>query len=114
MNDRNNDTLAQLDATIASRKGADPASSYVAKLLAKAPDAPLKKVAEEAGEFIMACKDAQAGGDKNKIVFEAADLWFHSLVALAHFGLSAQEVLAELARREGLSGLAEKAARPHD
>ena len=87
------DTLAHLDATIASRRGADPASSYIAKLLAKAPDAPLKKVAEEAGEF---------------------DLWFHSLVALAHFGLSAQEVLAELARREGTSGLAEKAARPKD
>ncbi len=114
MNDSKNDTLAQLDATIASRQGADPSSSYVAKLLAKAPDAPLKKVAEEAGEFIMACKDAQAGGDKNAIVYEAADLWFHSLVALAHFGLSSQEVLAELARREGLSGLAEKAARPQD
>ncbi len=114
MNDSKNDTLAQLDATIASRQGSDPSSSYVAKLLAKAPDAPLKKVAEEAGEFIMACKDAQAGGDKNAIVYEAADLWFHSLVALAHFGLSSQEVLAELARREGLSGLAEKAARPQD
>jgi phosphoribosyl-ATP pyrophosphohydrolase len=106
-----NNILAQLDTTIASRKGADPASSYVAKLLAKAPDAPLKKIAEEAGEFIMACKDADAGQDKAKIVYEAADLWFHSLVALAHYGLSAQDVLAELARREGLSGLAEKAAR---
>ncbi len=109
-----NNTLEQLSATIASRKGADPSSSYTAKLLAKAPDAPLKKVAEEAGEFIMACKDAQAGGDQNKIVYEAADLWFHSLVALAHFGLSAEDVLAELARREGTSGIAEKAARPKD
>ena len=105
------DTLTQLSSTIASRKGADPNSSYVAKLFAQAPDAFLKKVAEEAGEFIMACKDADAGKDKNKIVYEAADLWFHSLVALAHYGLSAQDVLAELARREGLSGIAEKAAR---
>ena len=113
MNNKN-DTLAQLDATIASRKGADPGSSYIAKLLAKAPDAPLKKVAEEAGEFIMACKDADAGRDKAKIVYEAADLWFHSLVALALYGLSAQDVLIELARREGISGLAEKAARPQD
>lgn len=109
-----NDILSQLDATIASRKGADPASSYVAKLLAKSPDAPLKKIAEEAGEFIMACKDADAGQDKAKIVYEAADLWFHSLVALAHYGLSAQDVLTELARREGMSGIAEKAARTQD
>ena len=106
-----NDTLAQLDATIASRKGADPASSYIAKLLAKAPDAPLKKVAEEAGEFIMACKDAQAGSDKAKIVYEAADLWFHSLVMLAALGQHPQAVLDELDRRFGLSGHDEKAAR---
>ena len=106
-----NDILTQLDTTIASRKGADPTSSYVAKLLAKAPDAPLKKIAEEAGEFIMACKDADAGLAREKIVYEAADLWFHTLVALSHYGLGADEVLAELARREGLGGLAEKAAR---
>ena len=106
------DVFARLAQTIASRAGADPAKSYVAKLMAKAPDAALKKVGEEAAEFIMACKDADAGKDKNKIVYEAADLWFHSLVALAHYGLSAQDVLAELARREGLSGIAEKAARP--
>jgi phosphoribosyl-ATP pyrophosphohydrolase len=109
-----NNTLAQLDATIVSRKGVDPGSSYVAKLLAKAPDAPLKKVAEETGEFIMACKDADAGKDKAKIVYEAADLWFHTLVALAHYGLSGQDVLDELARREGLSGLVEKVTRPQD
>ena len=105
------DTLTQLSNTIDGRKGAEPSSSYVAKLLAKAPDAILKKVAEEAGEFIMACKDADAGQDRQKIVYEAADLWFHTLVALSHYGLSAQEVLTELARREGLSGIAEKAAR---
>lgn len=107
-------TLQHLSATIASRKGADPSSSYVAKLLAKAPDAPLKKVAEEAGEFIMACKDAAVSQDATAAVYEAADLWFHSLVALAHLGVGADEVLQELARREGLSGLAEKAARPKD
>lgn len=105
------DTLTQLSSTIASRKGADPSSSYVAKLFAQAPDAFLKKVAEEAGEFIMACKDTDAGLAREKIVYEAADLWFHTLVALSHYGLGAHEVLAELARREGLGGLAEKAAR---
>ncbi len=106
--------LSQLSATIASRKQADPSSSYVAKLLAKAPDAALKKVAEEAGEFIMACKDAEVSQNPAPAVYEAADLWFHSLVALAHLGISADAVLAELARREGLSGLAEKAARPKE
>lgn len=108
------DTLAQLTAVIASRKpanGGDPKTSYVARLLHKGPDAFLKKIGEEATEVVMACKEADHGGDKAAVLYEVADLWFHSMVALAHYGLSAQDVLAELARREGLSGLAEKAAR---
>jgi phosphoribosyl-ATP pyrophosphohydrolase len=103
----NTDILARLADTLEARKGADPASSYVAKLYAKGPDAILKKVAEEAAETIMAVKD----GERAKIVYETADLWFHSLVLLAHQGIHPDEILAELARREGLSGLAEKAAR---
>lgn len=98
---------------MAERKGADLASSYVAKLFAKAPDGALKKVGEEAAEFIMACKDAEHTPDaKGKIVSEAADVWFHMLVAMARHDLGGTDVLAELARREGLSGLDEKAARP--
>ena len=105
--------FARLAATMAERKGADPASSYVAKLFAKAPDGALKKVGEEAAEFIMACKDAEHTLDaKDKIVSEAADVWFHMLVAMARHDLGGTDVLAELARREGLSGLDEKAARP--
>jgi phosphoribosyl-ATP pyrophosphohydrolase len=105
------DTLARLAAVIESRKpehGGDPASSYVARLFDKGTDAILKKIGEEATEAVMAAKD----GDRQKIVYEMADLWFHSLVALSHFGLSPQDVLAELARREGLSGLEEFARRP--
>lgn len=102
-----NDVLSQLSATIAARVGADPASSYVAKLLHKGQDAILKKVGEEATELVMASKD----GVKDKIVYECADVWFHTAVLLQHHGLSTADVLAELARREGLSGLAEKAAR---
>jgi phosphoribosyl-ATP pyrophosphohydrolase len=108
MND--DDTLARLAAVIESRKpahGGDPASSYVARLFDKGTDAILKKIGEEATEAVMAAKD----GDRQKIVYEVADLWFHSLVALSHFGLSPQDVLAELARREGLSGLEEFARR---
>lgn len=108
------DTLAQLSAVIESRKpanGGDPQASYVARLLHKGPDAFLKKIGEEATEVVMACKDAEHDGDTSAILYEVADLWFHSMVALAHYGLSAQDVLAELQRREGLSGLAEKAAR---
>ena len=108
MND--DDTLARLAAVIESRKpahGGDPASSYVARLFHKGTDAILKKIGEEATETVMAGKD----GDPQKIVYEVADLWFHSLVALSHFGLSPQDVLAELARREGLSGLEEFARR---
>lgn len=105
--------FARLAVTMALRKGADPSSSYVAKLLSKAPDGALKKVGEETAEFIMACKDAEHASDaKSKIVSEAADVWFHMLVAMARHDLDGSDVLAELARREGLSGLDEKAARP--
>ena len=108
------DSLAHLAAVIESRKvsnGGDPEASYVARLLHKGPDAFLKKIGEEATEVVMAAKDADHGGDVNKVVYEVADLWFHSMVMLAHYGLSAQDVLRELARREGLSGLVEKAQR---
>ena len=101
------DVLDRLAATIESRKGADPASSYVASLLAKGDDAILKKIGEEATEAVMAGKD----GDKMRITAEVADLWFHCLVLLARHGLKPSDVLAELARREGTSGLAEKASR---
>ena len=108
------DTLARLAAVIESRKpaaGGDPATSYVARLLHKGPDAFLKKIGEEACEVVMAAKDADHGGAREKIVAEMADLWFHGMVALAHYGFSAADVVAELARREGLSGLEEKALR---
>ena len=97
-------------ARIHRRKSADPQSSYVAKLYAKGMDSILKKVGEEAAETIIAAKD----GDKEKIIYETADLWFHTLVMLAQAGLHPDDILNELARREGLSGLAEKAARPKD
>ena len=99
--------LARVAATIAARAGADPAASYVAALLAKGDDAILKKIGEEATEAVMAGKD----GDPRRIAAEVADLWFHCLVLLARHGLSPADVLAELARREGTSGHAEKAAR---
>jgi phosphoribosyl-ATP pyrophosphohydrolase len=108
------EVLARLAETIAARRGADPASSYVAKLLSRAPDAALKKVGEEAAEFIMACKDAEVapGADnRSRVVGEAADVWFHMLVALSRYDVSGADVAAELARREGLSGIAEKASR---
>lgn len=109
------DTLLRLAAVIDSRKpaaGGDPERSYVARLLHKGPDAFLKKIAEEAGETVMAAKDLQHGaGSAQAFVGEVADLWFHSLIALAHFGLGPADVVAELARREGLSGLEEKALR---
>lgn len=105
------DVLARLAQVVESRKGADPETSYVARLLAKGPDAFLKKVGEEAAEVVMAAKDAEHGGPREKIVAEMADLWFHGLVVLAYFGLTPADVLAELERREGLGGLAEKAAR---
>ncbi|MFC5477354.1 phosphoribosyl-ATP diphosphatase [Massilia suwonensis] len=108
------DTLARLAQTIESRKlenGGDPATSYVAKLFSKGDDAILKKIGEEATETVMAAKDARVSGDASGLLYEVADLWFHSMVLLAKFGLSPQQVVDELARREGLSGLEEKAAR---
>lgn len=101
------DILHRVGAAIESRKSADPATSYVAKLFGKGLDGILKKVGEEATETVMAAKD----GDPQKVVYEVADLWFHSMIALAHFGLKPEDVLRELARREGLSGLEEFASR---
>ena len=101
------DTLARLAAVIESRRGGDPDRSYVARLFAKGQDAILKKIGEEATETVMACKD----GVREKIVYEVADLWFHSMLALSVHGLAPADVLAELRRREGLSGLEEFAAR---
>ena len=112
-----NDSLARLAAVIESRKaanGGDPEKSYVARLLHKGPDAFLKKIGEEATEVVMAAKDAYHGGDRTKIVYEVADLWFHSMIALAHYGLSPADVVKELARREGTSGIEEKALRKAD
>ena len=107
MADTDDDVLARVAATIAARRGADPGSSYVASLFAKGDDAILKKIGEEATEAVMAGKD----GDPVRITAEVADLWFHCMVLLAWHGLSPADVLAELARREGTSGLAEKAGR---
>lgn len=100
--------LARLAQVIEQRRLADPDKSYVARLFGKGLDAILKKVGEEATETVMAAKD----GVPEKVVYEVADLWFHSLLVLSHFGLQPSDVLAELARREGLSGLEEKANRP--
>ncbi|MFO1263630.1 MAG: phosphoribosyl-ATP diphosphatase [Rhodoferax sp.] len=108
------DALARLAAVLESRKpvnGGDPATSYVARLLAKGPDSFLKKIGEEATEVVMAAKDVDHGGDRAKLVGEVADLWFHSMVALAHYGLSPADVVTELERREGTSGIEEKALR---
>ncbi len=102
--------LSRLADVLETRKpqaGGDPQSSYTAKLLARGPDAFLKKIGEEATELVMAAKD----GVPDRIVSETADLWFHCLVTLTHYGLRPEAVLAELARREGLSGLEEKASR---
>ena len=101
------DVLARLAATIERRKDAEPGTSYVASLFAKGDDAVLKKIGEEATETVMAAKD----GDKIRLVGEVADLWFHCLVLLARHGLGPSDVLRELARREGVSGHAEKASR---
>ena len=101
------DTLSRLAAVIEERRDHDPATSYVARLMAKGPDAVLKKIGEEATEVVMACKD----GDGERIVAEVADLWFHSMIALAQHGLVPADVIAELERREGASGLEEFAAR---
>jgi phosphoribosyl-ATP pyrophosphohydrolase len=99
--------LQRLGETLAARKTADPASSYVAGLMAKGEDAILRKVAEESAETLLASKE----GDKLHLVREVADLWFHSMVLLAWHGLTPNDVLAELHRREGISGVAEKMSR---
>ena len=101
------DILRRLAEVLEQRKQADPDSSYVAGLYAKGLDTILKKVGEEATETVIAAK----GGDRNQLVYETADLWFHSLVLLAHQEISPDRVLHELERRFGLSGLEEKAAR---
>ena len=101
------DTLARLAAVIEERRAGDPDKSYVARLFAKGGDAVLKKIGEEATEVVMACKD----GDPGRVVAEVADLWFHTMIALAGHGLTPGDVLAELERREGQSGLEEFAAR---
>jgi phosphoribosyl-ATP pyrophosphohydrolase len=113
-----NDALLRLAQTIESRKaanGGDAEKSYVARLLHRGPDAFLKKIGEEATETVMAAKDIDHGGAtpelQAKFVGEVADLWFHSLIALAHYGLSPADVIAELERREGTSGIEEKALR---
>lgn len=102
-----NDTLARLAAVIEARRAGDPDQSYVARLFRKGNDAIMKKIGEEATEVVMACKD----GAPEKIVGEVADLWFHCMLALSAHGLKPADVLAELERREGLSGLEEFAAR---
>ena len=108
------DDLMRLAAVIESRKpanGGDPETSYVTRLLHKGPDSFLKKIGEEATETVMAAKDLDHGGDPQKLVNETADLWFHCMIALAHYNLGPADVVAELVRREGLSGLEEKAMR---
>ncbi len=102
-----NNVLSEIQNVIDSRKGQNPEESYVAQLFHKGEDKILKKVIEEAGEVLMASKD----GEAEHLVYETADLWFHSMVLLAHHGLRVEDVIAELARRQGLSGLVEKAAR---
>lgn len=104
------DILQRLTATIAARKGAAAESSYVAKLFSKGEDAILKKIGEEATEVLLAAKS----GDKANLVYETADLWFHCMVLLEQHGLSMNDVQKELARREGISGIAEKMSRKKD
>ena len=107
--------LDRLADVIEARKpanGGDPATSYTSKLFSKGDDAILKKIGEEATETVMAAKDARVSGDTSKVVYEVADLWFHSMVMLAQLGQHPQAVLDELDRRFGLSGHVEKASRP--
>jgi phosphoribosyl-ATP pyrophosphohydrolase len=111
VNTPSNDSLSRLAAVIESRKGGDPEKSYVSRLLTQGSDAVLKKVGEEATEVVMAAKDADHGGDPQKIVSEVADLWFHCMIALARHGLTAADVIVELDRRAGMSGIEEKALR---
>ena len=107
MIEENNDVLHRVSATLAQRKAADPDSSYVASLHFKGLDAILKKVAEESAETLIAAKD----GDRLQLVWEVTDLWFHTLILLGHFGLGVDDVLLELQRREGISGIDEKRSR---
>lgn len=102
-----NDVLNRLAELLEQRKAADPTSSYVAKLYAKGMDSILKKIGEEATETVIAAKN----GNKEEIIYETADLWFHTLIMLSHAGLKPQDILDELARREGLSGIVEKESR---
>ncbi len=101
------DVLAELNAVLRARKNADPGSSYVARLYREGLDTILKKIGEEATETVVAAK----GGDRRQVVRETADLWFHSMVLLSHLDIPVAEVLAELERRAGTSGLVEKASR---
>ncbi len=107
MKARQDDTIARIAAAIEARRQRDPSESYVARLFAKGEDEILKKIGEEATETVLAAK----GGDREHLVRETADLWFHSMVMLAYYGLGPKDVIAELQRREGTSGLDEKAAR---
>ena len=114
MTDASEAVLARISDLLETRlpsRGGDPTASYVAKLFSKGPDAALKKIGEEATETVMAAKDVRAGADTSKLVYECADLWFHSLIMLARFDITPQQVLDELARREGLSGIEEMANR---
>ena len=111
------ETLKRLADVLESRKpanGGDPEKSYVAKLFVKGDDAILKKIGEEATELVMAAKDARVDGDKSHVLCECADLWFHTAVLLAQFDLKPQDVVNDLARREGISGIEEKASRKAD
>jgi len=106
--------LADLGVVIDSRKaarGGDPQTSYVARLLHQGPDAFLKKIGEEATEVVMAAKDADHGADRQRIVAEVADLWFHTMIALSYYDLAPADVVGELNRRAGTSGIEEKALR---
>lgn len=105
--------IEQLAGILEERKGADAGSSYVASLYAKGLNKILEKVGEESTEMIIAAKDAEKSGETADLVYETADLWFHSMVALSHLGVSPNEVVEELGRRFGLSGLEEKANRPN-
>ncbi|GAB3383030.1 phosphoribosyl-ATP diphosphatase [Spongiibacter taiwanensis] len=109
-----NNILEQLSAVLAERRQANPDSSYVASLHHKGLNKILEKVGEEAVETVLAAKDAQLSGDTRDVVYETADLWFHSLVMLSHLDVNYDAVLQELGRRFGLSGLDEKAARSKD
>jgi len=111
MTQLSHDTLQRLAEVIDSRKGGDPEMSYVSRLFSKGDDAVLKKIGEEATEVVLAAKDVRHGREPKALVYEMADLWFHCLVTLSHFDLNPADVLAELERREGLSGIEEKALR---